>query len=63
MLMQWIKLRKNGDIETYEEELPDGYWPSTGDGKLLDGVSYAIIGHVKTPHLEHKRHVFIHESD
>lgn len=63
MLIKWIKLRKNGNIESYDEELPDGYAPSTGDGKLLDGVGYAIIGHVKTPHLKQERHVFIHEND
>lgn len=63
MLIRWIKLRKNGEIESYDEDLPDGYMPSTGDGKLLEGVGYAIIGHVNTAHLKQKRHVFIHESD
>lgn len=61
MLIQWVKLRKNGDIESYEEDLPDGYLPATGDGKLLDGDSYTIIGQVTTPHLKQEWDVFIRE--
>lgn len=57
MKVKWIKLLKNGLIEMAEDNLEE--IPCSGGGVFVGNVGYSVRGHVSTPHLEHKHHVFL----
>jgi hypothetical protein len=59
MKIKWIKLLNTGLIAIDEDHLEE--IPCSGDGLFVDNVGYSVRGHISTPHLEHKHHVFIGE--
>ena len=60
MKCKWVILRENGEIEfavTDEKTIPP-----RGDGKVVDELPCAVIGTVRTDHLDFVRHIFVKEQ-
>jgi hypothetical protein len=60
MKVKILVLRKNGNIDKIDQDIPS--LPSTGDGIMVGSTGCEVRGHVYTPHLAPTEyHIFVSE--